>query len=204
MENFSEFQSKQKLVPLFPLGIIVLPGEKRYLHIFEKRYKNLFKDAELQGGYFGIPYVKSGNMLKTGSLVKVEKIISKYPNGEIDIVIKGIDIFETEEFYDEHPQRLYPYGKIKLSNRKRFKPSKTLQEAFAKYNKLVLKNESDISLDNDIYSITNSIGLSDIEKYDLILCSSEQAINKIMTNYINLRTLLALQQNSLQEYYCLN
>ncbi|MEO8514019.1 MAG: LON peptidase substrate-binding domain-containing protein [Ignavibacteria bacterium] len=191
-------------IPLFPLGIVVLPGETRFLHIFEERYKNLFEDIEKSDGLFGIPFIRSGSIDGTGSYVKIEKVLSRYPSGELDIAVKGIDIFSTVEYYDEHPKRLYPYGSLELLKRDDIKPSKSLIAAFNKYNKLVLKLDLETLPKPGFYLIANSVGLNDIEKYDLVIRGSVEALNKTMTNHVNLRTLLAMQQGSLQDYYCLN
>jgi hypothetical protein len=191
-------------IPLFPLGIVVLPGETRFLHIFEERYKNLFEDIEKSGGSFGIPFIRSGSIDGTGSYVKIEKVLSRYPNGELDIAVKGIDIFTTVEYYDEHPKRLYPYGNLELLKRDEITPSRSLIAAFNKYNKLVLKLDLETLPKPGFYLIANSVGLNDIEKYDLVIRGSVEALNKTMTNHVNLRTLLAMQQSSLQDYYCLN
>lgn len=191
-------------IPLFPLGIVVLPGETRFLHIFEERYKNLFEDIEKRDRNFGIPFIRSGSIDGTGSYVKIEKVLSRYSNGELDIAVKGIDIFSTVEYYDEHPKRLYPYGSLELLKRDEIKPSKSLIAAFNKYNKLVLKLDMETLPIPGFYLIANSVGLNDIEKYDLVIRGSVEALNKTMTNHVNLRTLLAMQQSSLQDYYCLN
>ncbi len=191
-------------IPLFPLGIVVLPGETRFLHIFEERYKNLFEDIEKKDGNFGIPFIRSGSIDGTGSYVKIEKVLSRYSNGELDIAVKGIDIFSTVEYYDEHPKRLYPYGSLELLKRDEILPSKSLIAAFNKYNRLVLKLDMETLPKPGFYLIANSVGLNDIEKYDLVIRESVEALNKTMTNHVNLRTLLAMQQSSLQDYYCLN
>lgn len=191
-------------LPLFPLGIIVLPGETRFLHIFEKRYKNLFEDLEKHDNRFGIPFVTSGKLSGTGSYVKLEKILARYPNGEADIAVKGIDIFKVCDYNDEHPERIYPYGDIELLNKSSVRATNSLFEAFEKYNTHVLKLDLDKFTGVGFYVIANSIGLSDLEKYDLLTRGSELALNKTLVNHLNLRTLLALQQNSIQDYYCLN
>lgn len=190
--------------PLFPLGIIVLPGETRFLHIFEKKYKNLFEDLEKFDNKFGIPFIQKGNITTMGSYVKLDKVLARYPNGEVDIAVKGVDIFDTLEYNDEHEQREYPFGSLELLGRDTVHVSNSLLNAFNKYNKLVLKLDMDKLPKPGFYLITNSIGLNDNEKYDLVIRGSGEALNRTMTNHINLRTLLALQQNSLQDYYCLN
>jgi hypothetical protein len=191
-------------IPLFPLGIVVLPGETRFLHIFEERYKNLLEDVEKSVGVFGIPFIRSGSIDGTGSFVKLEKVLSRYPNGELDIAVKGLDIFSTVEYNDEHPKRFYPYGSLELLKRDEIKPSKSLIAAFNKYNRLVLKLDLETLPKPGFYLIANSVGLNDIEKYDLVIRGNAEALNRTMTNHVNLRTLLAMQQSSLQDYYCLN
>ncbi len=191
-------------LPLFPLGIIVLPGETRFLHIFEKRYKNLFEDLEKHDNRFGIPYISAGKLTGTGSYVKLEKVLAKYSNGEADIAVKGLDVFRISNYNDEHPERAYPYGNIELLNKGNVRATNSLVEAFEKYNAHVLKLDLYKFSGVGFYVIANSIGLSDLEKYDLLTRGSEQALNKTLVNHLNLRTLLALQQNSIQDYYCLN
>jgi hypothetical protein len=56
----------------------------------------------------------------------------------------------------------------------------------------------------NFYVIANSIGLTNTEKYDMLIRSGDDAINRTLINHLRLRGILASQQNSLQEYYCLN
>jgi Lon protease-like protein len=195
---------KTSNIPMFPLGIVILPGETRFLHIFEKRYKNLFEDLEKFDNRFGIPFVSTGRLPGTGSYVKLEKVLAKYPNGEADIAVKGLDIFAIVEYFEEHPERMYPYANIELLNRETIGATASLITAFEKYNEKVLKLDLSKFPGLSFYIIANSIGLSDLEKYDLLVRRNDEALNRALTNHLNLRTLLALQQNSLQEYYCLN
>ena len=58
----NEEQIKTEGIPFFPLGIVVMPGEVRFLHVFETRYKNLFNDLDRFSNYFGIPFVSNGNV----------------------------------------------------------------------------------------------------------------------------------------------
>ena len=43
-----------RFLPLFPLNIVVFPGEKLNLHIFEPRYKKLILDCLANDGLSGI------------------------------------------------------------------------------------------------------------------------------------------------------
>ncbi len=63
-------------IPLFPLGIVVLPGETRFLHIFEQRYKNLFEDIDKADGCFGIPFIRK-RMKNTGRPISWRTLLIK-------------------------------------------------------------------------------------------------------------------------------
>lgn len=191
-------------IPLFPLGIIVLPGETRFLHIFEKRYKNLFEDISGSDNMFGIPFVTKGKLEGMGSLVRFEKSLAKYPNGEIDIAIKGVDLINVKKYNTEHPERLYPFGNIETLEKNKISATGELLEAFDKYNDTVLKLDLQKFPKPNFYLIANSIGLSDNEKYEILRRESDTAINRTLLNHLRLRIILASQQNSLQEYYSLN
>lgn len=191
-------------IPLFPLGIIVLPGETRFLHIFEKRYKNLFEDIADSDNLFGIPFITKGKIEGMGSLVRFEKSLAKYPNGEIDIAIKGVDLVNVKKYNTEHPKRLYPFGNIETLEKNKISATNDLLSAFDKYNDTVLKLDLDKYPKLNFYLIANSIGLSDMEKYEILGRESDTAINRTLLNHLRLRTILASQQVSLQEHYCLN
>jgi hypothetical protein len=139
-----------------------------------------------------------------GSLVKLEKSLAKYPGGEIDIAVRGIDLITLESFYAEHSQRLYPHGKIKRLNKNNLAATESLFKAFDKYNEKVLKLDLDKYPKMNFFLIANSIGLNDLEKYDLLIREDNKAINKTLTNYLKLKTIIASQHNALHENYCLN
>lgn len=191
-------------IPLFPLGIIVLPGETRFLHVFETRYKNLFNDLEKYGNYFGIPFISRGNIHDFGSLVKLEKILARFPNGELDVAVKGVDAFSVTRLKAEHPTRLYPYGDIFLLNKDSVVMSKQSINLFEQYSEKVLKIDLNKYPKLSFYVIANSIGLTDFEKYEILIQQDEKAMNKTLTNHLRLKNILAHQYNSITEYYSLN
>ena len=50
-------ETSTTLLPLFPLALVLVPGELLPLHIFEERYKALMRDALEGGRRFGLSYV---------------------------------------------------------------------------------------------------------------------------------------------------
>jgi len=77
-------------IPIFPLAIVVYPGEKLNLHIFEPRYKQLIIDCMETKKPFGIPTVLNNEVKELGTLVQVKEIVKTYDNGEMDIITEGI------------------------------------------------------------------------------------------------------------------
>ena len=72
-------------IPIFPLGLVVYPGEDVNLHIFEPRYKQLIKECHETKKAFGIPAVVDNKLQENGTLVNVMEMSKVYENGEMDI-----------------------------------------------------------------------------------------------------------------------
>jgi uncharacterized protein len=98
-------------IPIFPLAMVVYPGEQLNLHIFEPRYKQLITECAQQQKPFGIPAVIDKHVKDFGTLVQIKEIVKLYDNGEMDIITEGIKIFRVLEFIKEVPDKLY-YGAI--------------------------------------------------------------------------------------------
>ena len=84
-------------IPIFPLGIVVYPGEKLNLHIFEPRYKQLIDECHKQKKPFGIPTVIDNKLQDYGSLVNITEITKVYDNDEMDIKTMGDKVFRILE-----------------------------------------------------------------------------------------------------------
>ena len=105
-----------KLIPLFPLDVVILPSEEFYLHIFEPRYKQLILEAKEEGISFGIPFVKNGEIQDFGTVVKLKTIFSTYPDGELDISVVGTGIFKVNEPLSIIEDKLYSGAVVYIFN----------------------------------------------------------------------------------------
>lgn len=81
------------MLPVFPLSLVVYPGSKYPLHIFEERYKNLVKFAMKLDVPFGIIVYENKTLGRIGTKVKVESVTKSYPDGSFDIVVCGEERF---------------------------------------------------------------------------------------------------------------
>ncbi len=94
-------------IPVFPLGIVVYPGEMVNLHIFEPRYKQLVNECYKEGKPFGIPTVIENKLNEMGTLVKIIELVKVYDNGEMDIRTQGMRVFRVLELIKSVPDKLF-------------------------------------------------------------------------------------------------
>lgn len=94
-------------IPIFPLAIVVFPGEDLNLHIFEPKYKQLINECHQAKKPFGIPVVIDNKLSELGSLVEIIEISKTYESGEMDIKTKGLGIIRILEIIKDVPEKLY-------------------------------------------------------------------------------------------------
>jgi Lon protease-like protein len=83
-----------KLLPLFPLQVVVFPRTMLPLHIFEERYKEMVGEAIRDTSEFGVVLAKEEGILNAGCTVVVDKVLRSHPDGRMDILTRGIRRFE--------------------------------------------------------------------------------------------------------------
>jgi uncharacterized protein len=124
-------------IPMFPLTLLPLPGELVPLHIFEPRYKQLVQEAETRDVKFGIYFNHISNAQKLGSLMRLESVLKRYDSGELDIIVKCVDIVTLDKLYRTYKDRLYPGGDVRhWETRRDIIPNQELYELFLQYQAL--------------------------------------------------------------------
>lgn len=166
-------------IPIFPLQLVVFPGENLNLHIFEERYKQLINECFQQKKPFGIPVVINNEILDYGSLIYIKEITRVYPGGEMDIKTKAEKIFRILEVINIVPDKLYS-GAIVNYPPNEFLGSKTIMEklvnqmrtfhANLKVEKKFPKEEKDLTS----YDIAHHLGLSLQQEYEFLQLTSER------------------------------
>jgi Lon protease-like protein len=98
-------------LPLFPLGIVLLPGEMVQLHIFEERYKLMIGECLEHDREFGIVWLSDEELHDIGCTARVTEVLERYDDGRMDILVAGADPFRLERRIDDLP---YPAGDVRL------------------------------------------------------------------------------------------
>jgi Lon protease-like protein len=91
----------EQLLPLFPLDLVLLPHTNLPLHIFEPRYKEMIGDCLANGWEFGMLAVQGQSVENIGCTASITKVLQRFPNGEMDILVRGQRRFEISQLNDE-------------------------------------------------------------------------------------------------------
>jgi len=157
-------------LPMFPLNIVLIPGETKVLHIFEDRYRELVADCVMNKANFGIPYIKGDQLADYGVEVNITKIIQEHENGEMDIEIKAIKPFKILKYTSVLKPKLYGAAYIEeyeddtTSNRyKLFRSFKKLIKA-SKNKEIPVETLTNVS----VYKVAHLLDLTNDEKLQLI------------------------------------
>jgi Lon protease-like protein len=116
-------------IPIFPLEIIVYPGEELNLHVFEPRYRQLVEECTNTSKPFGIPIIINGHLNELGTLVDIVEISKRYENGDYDIKTKGFKVFRVLEIIKDVPDKLYSGAIVNYPQNKEDAGKKALMQA---------------------------------------------------------------------------
>ncbi len=97
--------------PLFPLGIVALPGELIPLHIFEERYKTMIDECIGSEREFGIVWLSDDGLRDVGCACAIDRVLERLDDGRMNLVVRGTRPFRVLERQGHLP---YPAGVIEF------------------------------------------------------------------------------------------
>lgn len=160
-------------IPIFPLGIVVYPGETLNLHIFEPRYKQLITECFAEAKPFGIPTVLDNGINELGTLLEITEIVEVHADGKMDIRTRGLRVFRILETIKSLPDKLYSGAIVTYpTNDERLKTA-TMANIIADIRQLhkLLKVTKDFKKPDELltsYDVAHHVGLSVKEEYELL------------------------------------
>lgn len=196
-------------IPIFPLKIVVFPGEDLNLHIFEPRYKQLIAECFKEAKAFGIPCVINDKVGEWGTSVKVEEIVKTYDNGEMDIKTKAVSVFNILEIIRSIPDKLYngaivnypqnnPTGRRDIMN-KVLDGVKQMHQIL-KITKQYAKPEDQLTS----YDVAHHCGLNIQEEYELLSLMHETQRQEYLKRHLNKMLQMLNETEALKEKIKLN
>ena len=86
-------------IPIFPLPLVLLPGEKLPLHIFEEKYKKMIEHCLKNNKNFGIINSKNNDSLVIGCTASIEQLVGgENESREYDILVSGVERFIVKSY----------------------------------------------------------------------------------------------------------
>lgn len=95
---------------LFPLDLVVLPGERVPLHLFEPRYRQLYADCVLEDEPFVIVQSGPTGTADVGCAARFETLVRRFEDGRLNVIVQGI---EPVELVEETDGRLYFSARVR-------------------------------------------------------------------------------------------
>ncbi|ARA94993.1 MAG: ATP-dependent protease [Bacteroidetes bacterium] len=90
-------------LPLFPLGVVLYPGERLPLYIFEPRYKAMVQYCLERDVPFGVVLFNEDRMERVGCTARIERVVKRYDDGRMEIVVAGEQRFRVLRLDQEAP-----------------------------------------------------------------------------------------------------
>jgi Lon protease-like protein len=87
-------------IGLFPLGIVLFPESEYPIHVFEEKYKKLVHSSMKSNIVFGINQISTSKFFEVGCTALVSKVIHRYEDGKLDIVVKGYNRYIVKNIND--------------------------------------------------------------------------------------------------------
>ena len=163
-------KTRQITIPMFPLNMVLLPGETSKLHIYEERYKQLVAECLANDASFGIPFYEKRKVKEFGCEVKIKRVLKNFPNGDIEILIEGTNLFHLVEFSEILTPKLYGAGLIEYLPIHQKIILNNLQDAVVNYFGTVQNKFVDYETVSNltVFNVASSLQLTNTEKYQLI------------------------------------
>ncbi|HEY2162159.1 MAG TPA: LON peptidase substrate-binding domain-containing protein [Solirubrobacteraceae bacterium] len=177
--------------PLFPLGIVALPGELVPLHIFEERFKTMMNECLRDEKEFGIVWLSDDGLRETGCACAIERVIERMEDGRMNLLTRGTRPFRVVERQSE---LAYPAGVVEfLEDRDEEVDTEIADEAREAYAELVRRatdNEPEATdlADMDAYAMAATVDFGPDAKQGLLDLRSENARMRLITRLFHAAT----------------
>ncbi len=166
-------------VPIFPLNLVVYPGERLNLHIFEERYKQLISECFADKKPFGIPVVLDNELKEYGTLVQILEVRKVYEDGRMDIVTEGLTVFRLLEAVGMVPDKLYSGAIVSYPDNQEYLAQTQMLQLLGVVRQLhgLLNVQKEFARPDDVlrsYDLAHHAGLSLLQEYELLQIMDEK------------------------------
>jgi Lon protease-like protein len=75
---------------LFPLDLVLLPGERVPLHLFEPRYRQLYADSVLEDRPFVVVQTGPTGTADVGCSARFDELARRFEDGRLNVIVAGL------------------------------------------------------------------------------------------------------------------
>jgi len=161
--------------PLFPLGLVLLPGELVPLHIFEERYKLMVGECLEQDSEFGIIWLSDDGLKEIGCAARITRVLERFDDGRLNIVVEGTVPFRLTRRIEDLP---YPAGDVEPLADAGEADQEGLERARSRYADLVeevtdARPDPEVLAQLDAYGMAATLEVAPAAKQSLLELRSE-------------------------------
>jgi hypothetical protein len=198
-----------ELIPIFPLAVVVYPGDELNLHIFEPRYQELINDTAKTKAPFGIPTVLDKKVAELGTLVELTEIANVEADGQMDIRTRGLRVFHVQRLLKNYPGKLYSAAEAAYLDSNDVGDPKVMRAVLAGIKKLhvllnVTKRFPKPEAKLMSFDVAHQAGLSLKQEYDLLGLTDERERQKYLLRHLDQVLPVVAEMESLKEKIKLN
>lgn len=88
---------------LFPLNVVLFPGEPLPLHIFEPRYRRMVRECLDAKTPFGMLLALTDGVARVGCTAEILEVTKRYDDGRMDILTVGRNRFRIVDLFTDDP-----------------------------------------------------------------------------------------------------
>jgi ATP-dependent Lon protease len=90
-------------ISLFPLNVVLFPGELLPLHIFEPRYRRMVRECLDAKMHFGMLLALPNGVAHVGCTAEILEVTKHYDDGRMDILTVGRDLYRIVDLFTDDP-----------------------------------------------------------------------------------------------------
>jgi Lon protease-like protein len=143
-------------IGLFPLNLVLVPGEQAPLHVFEPRYRELIGECLDDGRDFGLVLEDDEGMRDVGTRCSVVEVLEQFADGRLNVVVEArerVQLLELTEGRSFRTAEVEP-----LPDDADTPSEEELEDCLVAYERVVDAAEADLdALDLDADSIAYQI-----------------------------------------------
>jgi|AntRauTorckE5430_2_1112549.scaffolds.fasta_scaffold01334_3 hypothetical protein len=191
-----------QLLPIFPLKMVVFPGEELNLHVFEARYKQLVNECYEEGKPFGIPFYNKNRLMPVMVEIELVEISKIYEDGKLDVKTRATNrVVRIADLQKTLPDKLYAAATVEplmydFEDSEFLLAMKIQEKMKVLYELLNINKEIPTAENLRIFSHAHLFGFSQMQEFQLLTIKTESERQKFVYEHLEsfIPTIIEMQE----------